>query len=220
MPRSYGTDGAQSCTESWQGLGLHDEHARRVEIGVFLADRPTGKAKDCPNTASFGRFGAHFERCRGPMGPTGLKFALKVGRVWICTMTTPDLSRSVSFGPSGPHTGKAKDLSKHGVVMAFGSVFRSLCCAYGTDRAQTCTACWLRLGLPDEHAGLVEISVVRACRPRSLSKHGVVRAFRSAFRTLPRSYGTDGSQICTESWQGLGLHDEHARLVEIGVVRA
>ena len=63
----------------------------------------------CQNTASFGRFGALFERCRGPTGPTGLKFALKVGGDWVCTMSTPDLSRSVSFGPSGPHTGKAKD---------------------------------------------------------------------------------------------------------------
>ena len=69
----------------------------------------TGKAKDCPNTASFGRFGAYFERCRGPMGPTGLKLALKVGRDWVCTLSTPDISRSVSFGPSGPHTGKAND---------------------------------------------------------------------------------------------------------------
>ena len=62
----------------------------------------TGKAKDCPNTASLWRLGAYFDRCVAPMGPTGLKLALHVGCDWVCPMSTPDLSRSVSFGPVGP----------------------------------------------------------------------------------------------------------------------
>ena len=77
----------------------------------------------CPNTASFGRFRAYFERCRGPTGPTGLKFALKVGGERVCTMSTPDLSRLVSFGPSGPHTGKAKDCPNTASLWRLGAYF-------------------------------------------------------------------------------------------------
>ena len=123
---SFGPSGPRACqnTASFGRFGAYFERCRgpmgptglkfalkvggdwvcpmsRPDLSRSVSFGPSGP-RACQNTASFGRFGAYFERCRGPTGPTGLKFALKVGGDWVCKMSTPDLTRSVSFGPSGP----------------------------------------------------------------------------------------------------------------------